>query len=196
VSKYELWNEPNDIHFWKSVPVSADYITWADAVYDAVKAADANATLVIGGLSALSAGGTNCLEGIPEFIPALYTAEFYADGMSIHPYDDGDPYVDVAFNNNFTDVADVRALMVAAGKSSQPLWLTEWGWDGEGENESAQALYMLRSFQLLRDTYTYVSLATWFMDEDVSPYTEGLFTDEGVKRKSARVFYEFTSLLA
>lgn len=199
VKKWELWNEANDEYFWKPTPSIADYCTWADAVYDAVKAVDSNNEVVIGGLTSMFAGGANCIEVVPDFLPGCYgTYSFYADGVAIHPYQNsnGDPYVYAQYNNAYTDIGEVYKVMENYSRQNDLLWITEHGWTTASVTEANQSFYLTESYKILNEYYPYVSVCTIFLDEDASDdeYKHGVFDKNHTKKKSARTFQEWVSI--
>ena len=198
VKKWELWNEANDEYFWKPAPSIANYITWADSVYDAVKSVDSSNEVVIGGLTSPFAGGTNCLEAVTEFLPGLYDNTFYADGVAIHPYQssNADPYTYAQYDNAYSDICEIYKVMEEYNRESDLLWMTEHGWTTATVSEANQSLYLVESYKMLKEYYPQVSLCTIFLDEDASndEYKHGMFDKNHVRKKSARTFQEWVGL--
>ena len=123
----EVWNEPNQNHFWKSGPDPARYAEMLRAVYPAVKAVDPAMPVAGASLSDNPDGRF----GIPprEYLRALYQAGVKGnmDAISIHPYSHVPGLLDKTF-------ADVRATRQAYGDSETPLWVTETGVTTSGQN--------------------------------------------------------------
>jgi len=194
IRKWELWNEENDIYFWKPVPNLDRYVQWYGAVAAAIKKVDPTAQVSIGGLSGLCCTGPTGINGF-AFLEGLYSRGVSLDIVAIHPYPDGQqgPEVTLPHRNNFTDIERVHSIMVAHGAGDRPLWITEWGWSTAAVSEATQATYVERSLQMIYDQYTYVTLATYFLDYDRAGYPYGL-ADSSLRPKPAGLrFRDFVS---
>lgn len=120
VTRHEVWNEPNLQAFWGMYkPNAAEYTALLKASYTAIKAAQPSSTVVAGGLSP-DAGAAN-------FVKGMYAAgaKNYFDAAAMHPYVfprgvDSTP-------NGWSELTDIRAVMVANGDSGATIWLTEMG---------------------------------------------------------------------
>jgi hypothetical protein len=113
VITYEIWNEPDLSIFWAPEPDPGRYMDLYVAARDAIKAVDAGARVLIGGLSYA-----------PGFIPRLFAARpgvKAVDGVAIHPYADTPLAV-------LRDVLRSRQALAAAGLPDVPLYVTEVGW--------------------------------------------------------------------
>ena len=186
VAAYELWNEPNLQREWNGTPLSAaDFVELMRHGAAGVGAADP-AALIISGAPATTGinDGVNAIDDLVYFgaMLAAGAAEF-VDGAGVHPYGWANPpdaraadatQVSSSHNNHpsffFADtLADYRAMLVAAGADSLPLWPTEFGWGSfEGlvtdtgepasppagsefmadNSEWEQAVYTLRAYEL------------------------------------------------
>jgi hypothetical protein len=165
VHAYEIWNEPNYRHFWPSGPNPSDYTAMLRAAYPAVKDADPNATVVMGGLS----------KNDYSFLRGMYAAgaRAYFDAANVHPYTDTDPAkcwndsdTGLRSEDAFCGIESVRSVMVAKGDSATPLWLTEVGWStssgtANGVSEAEQADRLRTAFNKI-DDYPYVGPAFWY----------------------------------
>ena len=78
VHVYEVWNEPNLLHFWPSGVNAAEYKVMLQSAYGAIKAADPQATVLVGGLS----------QHDRDFLGRLYAAggRPYFDAVGDHTY--------------------------------------------------------------------------------------------------------------
>lgn len=194
VHKWELWNEPNDYYFWKPGPSVPRYAQWFLAVQQAIKGADPEAQIALGGLSALSYTGPNGMSGY-AFLQALYAQGVSPAVVAIHPYAGQNQAPDVTLEgqNNFSDIGRVHDLMVANGAGANPLWVTEWGWPTTAISETTQAEYVSRSLVMLTTQYSYVTLATYFMDRDDYGYFYGL-ADASLRPRPAGIgFRDFVT---
>ena len=118
IRSWQVWNEPNIQAFWATGPDPVAYVRLLDEVSTAIRAIDAGAEIVAGGLPYAGNGLTP-----PQFIEAMYAAGARGmfDTIAIHPY--------------AADPAGVVAILRAArlqlddlGDSERPLWATEFGW--------------------------------------------------------------------
>ena len=144
VTHWEIWNEPDNVHFWKPAPDARAYATllkWAAA---AVRRADPSARIILGGINPFDTSflTTVAAEGAwPSF-----------DILAIHPYvNPRSPE-----QGQLERAGDaVRTVMDRYG--ARPLWVTEIGWSsGMGDrqpdgsiDERAQADYLVRALLLL-----------------------------------------------
>ena len=114
VTNYEIWNEPDLSIFWAPAPDPGRYMDLYLRARDAIKAADPQARVIIGGLS-----------NAPGFIPQLFGARPDArgqlDGVAVHPY-----------ARTALGVLDMvrksRRALDAAGVPDTPIYVTELGW--------------------------------------------------------------------
>lgn len=123
---WEIWNEANHSPFWTTGPDPAGYTDMVQAAYTAIKAADAGATVLAGGLS----------PEVDDDAPEVFTAACYSegiqgyfDGWSVHPYCYPALPSDATTItwNTFQRLPLVRAAMVAGGDTAKKIWLTEYG---------------------------------------------------------------------
>ena len=118
--------------------------------------------------------------------------------MAIHPYagQGQSPDAHVAWENNFDDIAMIRQHLVRAGKPV-PIWVTEWGWSSTAVGPAKQATYVGKSLDLLRTTYPYVTVATYFLDYDRGTmYQQGLFDSSFRPKPAAAAFSRFMQSVA
>ncbi len=176
VSKWELWNEPNEHFTWKPAPNAEQYAAWYVAVQAAIKSVDPSAQISLGGLTGLSATGPADRQGT-LFLKELYDRGLRFDFVSIHPYcGKRSPETILPFQNNFRDVERVRDIMLRYGQQSKKIWLTEWGWSSKEVSEADQAAFVADAIQRTVEHYPYVSLSIYFLDQDRPPeYFFGLF---------------------
>lgn len=144
VKHWEIWNEPDNPHFWKPAPDAAQYALLLKWAAYGVRRADPNATILLGGINPFD---THFLRVVAE-----QGAWSSFDILAIHPY--VSPTAPEAGNlGAATD--GVRALMEQYGK--RPIWVTEIGWSsGPGDRdaiglttEQDQANYLVRASLIL-----------------------------------------------
>jgi hypothetical protein len=164
VSAYEIWNEPDSRDFFTGSV--GQYAGLVRAAHPAVKAADPDAQVVLGGP----------IHNNTDWLRAAYQAGVRGsfDVLATHPYagpTDLPPEVPDQRGDNIyllTHVAAVHALMVANGDGDKPIWFTEFGWSshansgGEanwdrGVTLQQQADYTLRAIRLVASRFPYVT---------------------------------------
>ncbi|MEA2423501.1 MAG: polysaccharide biosynthesis protein PslG, partial [Thermoleophilaceae bacterium] len=119
VTAYEIWNEPNGAWFWKPAPDAANYADMYIRARERIKAADPEATVVVGGLVAHA-----------SFVEAMYAArpelKGNVDAVGWHPYA---PTVGGVIGN----VRALRQALERLGDPGVPISLTEIGWPTSGD---------------------------------------------------------------
>lgn len=144
IKHWEVWNEPDNVVFWKPAPDPLAYADLLQRASAAIHAATPDAKVLIGGLNPYNTA----------FLRAVAQAGVWGsfDILAIHPYVDPATPED----GNIMAAADgVRAL--AAQWGQKPIWVTEVGWasglsdhdstgtiDGQGQaNMLARAMLLL-----------------------------------------------------
>jgi hypothetical protein len=138
VSAYEIWNEPNFFLFWKPEPSPEAYAELAQEAADRIRAADPDATIVLGG--SLGNWDTLSYEGQPwGFLEAVLAARpdllERVDALAFHPYTWLQQEVPEATSGNadplqtsYVDmIDDLKRITADAGRPDLPLWATEQG---------------------------------------------------------------------
>lgn len=114
VETYEIWNEPDNHIFWYPRADPASYAALYHAAHDAIRAAQPQARVIVGGL-----------DDVVPFVPAMLAADpglrTAIDGVGIHPYA-ADPGAVLA------KVIGARVALGTAGLGATPLYVTEVGW--------------------------------------------------------------------
>jgi Cellulase (glycosyl hydrolase family 5) len=198
VAAYEIWNEEDAPAWWSGGPDPVAYTRLLQATYPAVKAAEPNATVVLGGLT-----GNDY-----QFLEGVYAAggKGYFDAVGVHtdtacnvlsPYEylrgpDGRIITD-----SFLAYREVHAVMLANG-DDKPIWMTELSWrttkavcpEGawagqkpEGVSDKRQATYLLQAYHCLAEA-PYVQVALWFPLQDEGSLVSGLVRANGSRKPS------------
>lgn len=195
VSAWEIWNEPNTTQFWKST--EAEYIATLEAASTAIRAADPDALIVLGGTSGSDS----------DFISRVYSqvsSKDIFDVVALHPYrliDDNfnySPEQTVEGLNTLTaDLENVRAVMRDNGDKDKPIWLTEFGWTtyDNGVSEDKQADYLMRGYAAAF-TVSQVKKVFWYTfrdDAENTAYLESSFglINRDFTAKPALAAYKF-----
>jgi hypothetical protein len=141
---WEVWNEPNLVEFWATGPNAAEYADLLRRSYAAIKAADADATVL---------GGAIAFGDLP-FVRGMYAAGAGGafDGLSIHPYTAGRAPTDDsnAWYSLRGQFAGMRAAMAAHGDGAKPLYATEFGWSTDDVSDAQRAAYMREAVAIMR----------------------------------------------
>jgi hypothetical protein len=145
IMTWQLWNEPNFRFFWKPAPDPRQYLELLRTFHSAVKAADPEARVMLGGLFPTPRDGLS----LETFLSALYRAGAARlfDAAAIHPYA-------ATPDDALERVAELRALMRRFGDAEKPIWITEVGWASGGApsgltvGPARQAEYLRRTFEL------------------------------------------------
>jgi polysaccharide biosynthesis protein PslG len=162
VHTFQVWNEPNHPRFWPSGPSAAAYLPLLRAGYEAAKAADPSATVLLGGLS----------KSDFYYLEDLYRlgGGAYFDAVAVQPYTFGvDPTAswngvhdwedpDRISINAFPAVKEIRASMVAFGDSGKDVWLTGFGYSTTTQDGGVTPLHQAA---YLRKAYRYVERLPW-----------------------------------
>ena len=144
IEDWQLWNEPNSVYFWKPAPDPRSYLTVLRAFHGAVKRADPDGSVMLGGLFPTPKG-----IDMPAFMSDLYRlgAAKLFDEAAVHPYA-ADPERALAATEQ------LRGLLDRAGDQEKPIWITEVGWASGGQpsgltvGPERQAEYLTRIFEL------------------------------------------------
>ena len=172
VDAWEIWNEPNMTYSMTGADPGR-YAALLRAAYPAAHAGDPATQVVFGGPS----------ENDVPWIQKAYAAGIHGsfDVMATHPYmgpsdappetpDDGSIY-------KLTHVSAVHDLMTANGDGDKPIWFTEFGWSSHANTSSManwelgvtpqeQGDYLVRTLQLIKQAYPYVTNAFWYEAND------------------------------
>lgn len=144
VQYWEIWNEPDNQLFWQPKPDPAAYSELLRLASAAIKRANSNAKVLVGGFNPFDLA----------FMHALHANAVWDsfDILNLHPY--VDPLSPEA-GNLIASTDSVRALAHDFG--DKPIWITELGWSsGPGDrdkvgvtDEDQQADYLIRAMLLL-----------------------------------------------
>jgi polysaccharide biosynthesis protein PslG len=155
---WEIWNEPNNVAFFKPVPNADAYGRLLTTSYRAIKSVDSSLVVISGGLSPARDDGRNISP--PTFLSQLYAGGYnqYLDGVGMHPY------TYPALPNDATtsswsaalQMGPMRDTMVSAGDGGKRIWITECGaptgQSGVSVSEEVQAQTIAICLNGARDT--------------------------------------------
>ena len=182
VHAYELWNEPNLQRFWPSGVDARDFAPLLEAGAAAVRSADGQAKVVLGGLS----------KNDYRYLEALYAAGAgdAFDVVAVHPYT-GSNHPDLCWNVNgrrsidaLCALEEVRAVMVANGDAAKPVWATEFGYSTStalwSVDEARQATYTVAAlnamsrYPWLERAYVYAFRNATYLHNDPADWEANL----------------------
>jgi len=207
VAAYELWNEEDDPSWWTGAPDPVAYAALLKAAYPAIKAAEPNATVLVGGLT-----GNDY-----PFLEGLYQAgaKGYFDAVAVHTdtaCNIVSPYSFIKGNNermipdSFLAYREVHDVMLANG-DDKPIWMTELSWrttdaecgegywagrKAQGVSEAQQATYLLQAYHCLAQT-PYIPVAIWFPLQDEGAEVAGLLHGDGARKPSFAALAQYAS---
>ncbi|MDQ3703551.1 MAG: hypothetical protein M3442_21920 [Chloroflexota bacterium] len=185
VRAYEVWNEQNFSREWGGGRINAgEYVELLKVGYTAVKAADANAIVLVG---ALTPNGFN--DPAIAIDDLLYFEQMYqyqggiirqfSDAVGAHaggynnpPETDPNTTSTQRFRGHpsfyFRRIEQLRAVMERNGDGNKKMWLTEFGWStanrapgyeyGNDNTEADQANYLVRAFDLAKARYPWMGV--------------------------------------
>ncbi len=156
---WEMYNEPNNITFWKPKPNVFEYIPLALATGEAMREADPNVTII---------GPATALIDL-RYIAACVQAGLlnFWSGVSVHPYRQLDP--ETVARGLFA-VRWMIARYEPKGKHI-PVIVSEWGysstWKYDHMDEQTQARMLAREW--LTEVMNQVPIGVWYEWSDDSP---------------------------
>ncbi len=136
---WELWNEPDNPHFWEPAASPDEYMVLAKLSVPAMRRSDPGATIVLPALTGLEPR----YQAAWNFLTRCFSLGLLnlADAISVHPYRLGAPESATA------DYQRLRALIARyapVGKSNLPIINTEWGYSLTWVSREQQAAYFVR----------------------------------------------------
>ncbi len=174
IRHWEIWNE-EDIQLPEfNVRIDPEpYALLLIDAYEAIKAIDPQATVVLGGISPKGLYySENYLDDLynTTALQNYYTenAKYPFDVVAVHPYPD---YGGFTVNSLKLELdTEVKAVMDAHADGDKKVWLTEMGWNSclipSADPEAAQAQYLTDSYALVDTQVPYVERYFWFRYSD------------------------------
>jgi len=180
---YVVWNEPNLAKEWGGRrPDPAAYTELLRRAYQAIKAADPEATVVSAGLAPTNHQDAEATDD-RAFLEAMYQAGAgaYFDVLGAHPYGFAYPPDDprgAHHGLNLARLLDLREIMEAHGDGHKPIWVTELGWTTAGVGEGSwltvtpqqQADYLTGAWRRARREWPWLQVFTvWNLSQGPRP---------------------------
>jgi hypothetical protein len=197
VRRWEVWNEPNLTMFWRPRPDPVAFRQVYQTLRATILRVDPSAEVAVGGLTGLSVAPAPSIPGL-AFLRRLTRTGAPIDAVAIHPYTTPPhaPGVHIPGQNNFDDIERARNQLVADGERAS-IWVTEWGWPSSVVGEQRQALYVDQSLAMLERRYSFVRVATYFLDRDLPPrFFQGLLDEHLEPKPAAPAFRQHAERLA
>ena len=202
--RYEIWNEPDNEHFWKPSPDPREYAILLREAAAAIRQADPAAIISSGGTIGFN------LPFISSFAASFYTPGGPArdlNAIAVHPYRKTGP------ETIAPEFVIVRDLIARALGPNVALWDTEWGYssaealpdngrvDGHGAAwRTRQAVLAVR--ELLTTWTLGIPLAVWYdlrddgNDQSNPEHNFGLLDSEGKEKPAMKAIRNLSQAAA
>lgn len=201
VRRWQVWNEPNFLLFWRPRPEPARYVRFLRDTKRVLRAVDQRARIIAAGLAPVEGGMRP-----RDFLRQMYAvagARKAFDVAAIHPYSAG-------VGQLVYQLRQFRTVMEAAGDGGKPLLVSEIGVASSARRHTpfdrgwrGQARFLRRALGLLIDARRRWRIAgvAWFSWEDGAgpdphcPFCEhaGLFRRSGTPKPAWRAYRSLTS---
>ncbi len=190
VEAWELWNEPDvEITFKCDCDRAERYAQMLDAGYNAIKRADPNATVLIGGLSIhdYNNGGMAFLDAVVSHLDGRLPF----DVLSIHPYMPDRPPESTDPNTvvqNFPYRLDMSYKWLEAhGAAGKEIWITEDGYStcdcgSLGVSEDEQARRLIRLYVIAMGAKNVTHFSYFQMKDKFNAGPDDLWGNMGILR--------------
>ncbi len=187
VLDYEVWNEPNNVNFWKDTvanpnPNVAHYSQLLSAAASAMRSQNAGVNIITGGLA--PAGDSASSISPRTFLTQLYAngAKSSFDAVGMHPYSypelpshvaNWNPWQQMSNDTGVMGGSSMRTIMANNGDSAKKIWLTEFGAPTSGGpdavTETKQREIYLDAITLHK-SYDWVGPLFFYSLDDWAPY--------------------------
>ncbi len=164
VHHWEVWNEENTASFWLPAANVADYAALLKVTSAAIHAADAQATVMFGGLA--QPWDRNGDISALHFLEGLYEAgaQHSFDAAADHPYFSPNFPTNTDSNNwqkMFNTVPSFRSIMAKHGDGGKPIWVTEVGAPTGGRDEYNTVISESAQATMVRQVYAFAAEARY-----------------------------------
>jgi hypothetical protein len=147
IRRWQLWNEPNFLLFWKPRPSPQGYARLLSIGARAIRREDPHARIVLAAVAPVEAGP----------LPWVYLRRLYRtpgvkrsfDVVGLHPYAS-------SLRSLEYQIVQARAVMAAAGDRSTPMEVTEFGVASAGSAASPMIKSPMGQAAFLRRSYRYL----------------------------------------
>ena len=148
---WEVWNEPD---FDDTYVQARDYASLLDTAYDEIKAEDASASVLFGGLGGVDWVAASYFRQVISWWPQ---GRVPYDVLSIHPYPSkefrrsGQIIRDPSYlrAQQPTVLTRFMDIMGTAGHGERPIWVTELGWNRAADSQNPATLTCQRVYETM-----------------------------------------------
>ncbi len=177
---YEIWNEPNDPHWWTTGVSAKQYTSMLKAAYSSIKANDSDATVLVGAI----------LNNDIDFLHRIYAngggSSF--NGIAIHPYPLGHAPGDT-WSSWFSFKLSVPRFTAEMKRHGQykPIWITEFGWPLDRVSDATRAKYFTQAVAIAKGWSNVRGVAAYTMHQSQF-YQYGLLHSDNSTTASWRAY--------
>jgi putative glycosyl hydrolase len=205
IKKWQIWNEQNSSNAFRPKPSPSRYLALVKFSAQRIRAVNAGAEIILGGMFGTPGGGGATTETAWGFLDRLYKlhgANGSFDSVALHPYAPNERGVKY-------QLGKIHKVL-RANHSNARIWVTELGWGSDSKHvhkpnvktPEGQKRNLVKSFDLLKARRRSWNVAgvTWFSFRDpTSPVGQcrfclsaGLLTKHLKPKPAWRAFVNFT----
>lgn len=147
ISTWQIWNEQNSAVFWSPSPRPGQYARLIALASSAIRAADPQAGIVLGGMFGTPTRGVRAARFLRRIHRGGHAAGAF-DGYALHPYSPN-------LRGIRRQVRQARRALRKVDARGLPLWVTEIGWPTAGrkrfplrKTRAGQKRMLARSYRL------------------------------------------------
>ncbi len=164
VKYYQFWNEPSGCG-WINPNCSNGsdcslFTLWQRRCYNALKTGNPECVVSAGGFDGDPAGYVQCMY---NWLAANGGGRAF-DAISIHPYAPGGSGGPGTGGEgiDYSDLTEVRNVMVNNGDADKKIWITEYGWNTSNESQKSEDLLEVLT-ELKKPQYHYLFFAKYLI---------------------------------
>ena len=215
IHTWEIWNEENSTGFWQPKPDPALYTRLLQASSEAIRKADPQAFVVMGGLATLRTENGNL--SVADFLSQPSESPLrFVDALAVHPYTYPyrasrlGPWASPWLPGN-SGLPYLRQVLAESGYPNLPIWITEYGaptggpgpvWDGSPDSLSAGPDHVSESEQAAIAADAIATAASdpiigalfWYTDRDFAAPLDNSESYYGIRRADGSRKPAFTAL--
>lgn len=164
VTYYQFWNEPSGCGWINDGCSNGSdcslFTTWQKRAYESLKAGNPDCIVSAGGFDGDPAGYVQC----------MYTqlaGQRGFDAISIHPYALGGSGGRGTSGEgiDYSDLTEVRQVMVNNGDAGKAIWITEYGWNTTNQTRKAEDLAEVLT-ELKKPEFSYLLFVKYLVLND------------------------------
>jgi beta-xylosidase len=171
---WEIWNEPNNLDFWRPHPDAAAYMQLVQLTSEAIRLADAHAPIVAPAVVTFPQQDPNAWSFLEQCFGLGLLQQ--VDAVSIHPYRSQVPET---VTQDYQRLRTLMAHYAPAEKVPLPIYSSEWGYPVIGPfSQSDQAAFFVR--EVLTNVLNGLPLSIWYDWQDDGPDPQNLQDNFGL----------------